>query len=391
MGEFLLRNQCFASRRIPPAFMKHIPKEASSKRRAILEGPSSKVWHVELSEKINGTYLQDGWQEFSKAHFLRVSDFLVFRYDGNMHFTVLIFDKTACEREYNFTSDNFQEKTFFHGPKKQGRLPRKTACERGDIFSRDNFQEQTFFHGPKKRGRPPRKSLNFVPVVSQQKACKFDLKRHPSDLFQGKCNPSPKPEGAVRIETRDLDMPASVAGRVHYLQRREQVMLEEKGKVQERASSFTSDFPLEEKGKVQERASSFASDFPLEEKGKVQERASSFTSDFPFFTKIMSVRQVRRGFIVDIPNCFARAHLPNERVKMILQVPKGKAWEVHLVVYNNDRYFISGGWTAFARGNNLEEGDSCIFEIVGKLKMCVHIFRLSEENKEKAQIKSQAS
>ncbi|XP_077219244.1 B3 domain-containing protein Os12g0592300-like isoform X2 [Tasmannia lanceolata] len=221
--------------RIPPAFMKHISKEASSQRTAILEGPSSKGWRVEVRKKTNGTYLQDGWQEFAKAHSLKVSEFLVFRYDGNMRFSVQIFDKTACEREDIFTSDSFQESTFFHGPEKQGRLSKKP--------------------------------LDFGPVVSRQKACEIDSKNHLSDnlspakhSFRGKCKPSPKPEGVVRTETEDLDRHVSIAGRDHYLRRRQHVI--------------------------------------SEEKGKVQNRADSFTSDFPFFTTIITASQVRRGFSV---------------------------------------------------------------------------------------------
>ncbi|XP_077218890.1 B3 domain-containing protein Os01g0723500-like isoform X2 [Tasmannia lanceolata] len=309
----------FSHSLIPPAFMKHISKEASSKRTAILEGPSSKVWHVELSKKINGTYLQEGWQEFAKAHSLRVSEFLVFRYDGNMRFNVLIFDKTACERVVIFTSDN--------------------------------FQEQTFFHGYKNRGRPQKKSLDFGHIISRQKACEFDSKDHPSGSLRGKYKPSPKPEGVVRIEAEDLYLPACVAGRVHYLRRRQHVM--------------------------------------SEEKGKAPERANSFTSKFPYFTKTINTSNVRRGFIVVIPVRFARAHLPRGKFMIILQDPNGKAWEVrYITTISSGWSVLSAGWIAFARGNNLEEGDSCIFELVGKLKMHVHIFRLSKENK--AHIKSQA-
>ncbi|XP_077218855.1 B3 domain-containing protein Os01g0723500-like [Tasmannia lanceolata] len=321
--------------RIPPAFMKHISKESLFKRKAILEGPTSRVWHVGLSRKFNGTYLQDGWQEFAKAHSLRVSDFLVFRYDGNMHFSVLIFDKTACERE--------------------------------DIFTSNSFQEPTLFHRPKKPGKPPKKSLDSGHFVSLQKACEIDSKKHPSDSFRGKYKPSHIPDGVLRIQTEDLDPLVSVGGRVHYLQRIQHVMPEEKGKVHY----------LRRRHHVMS-----------EEKGKVLETASSFTSNLPFFTKIITSCHVRRGFVVDIPICFARAHFPYKRVNIILLDPKGKAWEVKLLVYNSNKYSISRGWTAFARGNNLEEGDSCIFELVGKLKMSVHILRLSEENK--AQIISQA-
>ncbi|XP_077219145.1 B3 domain-containing protein Os01g0723500-like [Tasmannia lanceolata] len=320
--------------RIPPAFIKHISKDATYKRTVILEDPSSRVWHVELSRKFNGTYLQDGWQEFAKAHSLRVSDFLVFRYDGNMRFSVLIFDKTACEKE--------------------------------DIFTSDSFQEPTFFHGPEKPGRPLKKSLDFGHVVSRQKACAIISKKHQSDSFQGKYKPSHIPDGVVRIQTEDLDPLVGVGGRVHYLRRRQHVMPEEKGKLHY----------LRRRHQVMS-----------EEKEKVKERANSFTSNCPFFTKIMTSSHVRRGFFVEIPICFVRAHLRTERVKMILRVPKGNAWEVKLIILNKRRYGISGGWTAFARGNNLREGDSCIFELVGNLKMCVHIFRLSEEKRHRSNLK----
>ncbi|XP_077218662.1 B3 domain-containing protein Os01g0723500-like isoform X2 [Tasmannia lanceolata] len=338
--------------------MKHISEEASSKGTAILEGPSSKVWHVELSKQTNGTYLQDGWQEFAKAHSLRVSEFLVFRYDGNMRFSVKFFDKTACERE--------------------------------DIF--------TSFHGPKTQGWPPKKSLDFGPIVSQQKACEIDSKNYLSDnlctaklSFRGEHKPSPKPEQVVRIETEDHDLPVSVGGRVHYLRRRQHMMSEEKIKAQDRVHYLRrrQHMMSEEKGKAQDRVHYLGrrQHMMSEEKGKAQDRANSFTSDFPFFMTIITVLQLRRGFFVWIPAQFAKAHLPKERVKIILRDPKGRTWEAKLNI-SRHRYTISAGWIAFARGNNLEEGDSCIFELVGKLKMRVHIFRLARENK--ARIKSQA-
>lgn len=43
------------------------------------------------------------------------------------------------------------------------------------------------------------------------------------------------------------------------------------------------------------------------------------------------------------------------------------------------RNWLSGGWPAFARGNNLEEGDICVFELVGPIEFHVHIFRVVDE------------
>eukprot|EP00262_Sarcandra_glabra_P020546 TRINITY_DN8232_c0_g1_i2.p1 TRINITY_DN8232_c0_g1~~TRINITY_DN8232_c0_g1_i2.p1 ORF type:complete len:170 (+),score=20.70 TRINITY_DN8232_c0_g1_i2:92-601(+) len=122
--------------RIPPAFRKHLLEEASN--RAVLEGPNGSIWHVELHKTINDMYLQDGWQDFVEDHSLRGNEFLVFRYDGNMHFSVQIFDESACEREDSFTSKTCQESSFCQC-RKQGerstksvgfvRLPQKKSCK----------------------------------------------------------------------------------------------------------------------------------------------------------------------------------------------------------------------------------------------------------------------
>lgn len=84
-------------------------------QRAILKGPSGRSWRVQLSKRVTGTYLQDGWAEFVKDHSLKDSDFLLFRYDGNRRFTVRIFDKTACEREEVITCNTRRKSAFSSG------------------------------------------------------------------------------------------------------------------------------------------------------------------------------------------------------------------------------------------------------------------------------------
>ncbi|KAF3774183.1 putative B3 domain-containing protein, partial [Nymphaea thermarum] len=82
---------------IPPAFAHHIEKESS---RAILESPVVKNWPVELVHDGDRLVFRNGWKEFFNLHSLEVGDFLVFRYDGNMHFTVRVFGKSCCEYNY---------------------------------------------------------------------------------------------------------------------------------------------------------------------------------------------------------------------------------------------------------------------------------------------------
>lgn len=67
-----------------------------------LEGPSGNVWQVELSHETGSLSLHCGWLTFVRDNSIMCGDLLVFRYNGNLHFSVQIFDKTACEKEVAF-------------------------------------------------------------------------------------------------------------------------------------------------------------------------------------------------------------------------------------------------------------------------------------------------
>ena len=49
---------------------------------------------------IGGVWLENGWCEFPSCHGLTMGHLLVFRYDENSQFDVLIFDATATEIDY---------------------------------------------------------------------------------------------------------------------------------------------------------------------------------------------------------------------------------------------------------------------------------------------------
>lgn len=55
-----------------------------------------------MVEDCDGFIFEDGWKEFVADQSLAVGDFLVFRYNGNSMFKVLVFDSTACEKKKAF-------------------------------------------------------------------------------------------------------------------------------------------------------------------------------------------------------------------------------------------------------------------------------------------------
>ena len=64
-----------------------------------LRGPGGVVWNIGLTTRDDTLYLTHGWQQFVKDHSLRENDFLVFKFNGESMFDVLIFDgKSFCEK-----------------------------------------------------------------------------------------------------------------------------------------------------------------------------------------------------------------------------------------------------------------------------------------------------
>ncbi|XP_040366131.1 putative B3 domain-containing protein Os03g0621600 [Rosa chinensis] len=84
---------------IPPDFTKNFIWNGRSPHECALRGPSGQCWAVELKRTENGLFFQNGWQCFVKDHHLELGDFLIFRHDGESKFNVIIYDRSACEKD----------------------------------------------------------------------------------------------------------------------------------------------------------------------------------------------------------------------------------------------------------------------------------------------------
>ncbi|XP_078151452.1 B3 domain-containing protein Os01g0723500-like [Carex rostrata] len=101
-------NLLFHIQKIPPNFVKNLQEDMTKKASsssdlpsmtASIEGPAGQTWYAELEKTTTGVFFTTGWSNFARDHSLKEHELLIFRYNGCMSFTVLIFDKTACEKE----------------------------------------------------------------------------------------------------------------------------------------------------------------------------------------------------------------------------------------------------------------------------------------------------
>ncbi|CAL5017651.1 unnamed protein product [Urochloa decumbens] len=85
---------------IPVKFVQqHIPKDHLDNHMAIISGPLGKVSPIELEINRSEVFFRGGWSQFLVFHDIAEANALLLRYEGNMVFTVKVFEPDGCQRE----------------------------------------------------------------------------------------------------------------------------------------------------------------------------------------------------------------------------------------------------------------------------------------------------
>ncbi|XP_004291931.1 PREDICTED: B3 domain-containing protein Os11g0197600-like [Fragaria vesca subsp. vesca] len=466
--------------KIPERFMIHM--EGRTSGVVVLSGPSGNVWNVHLIEQNGDLFFHYGWPAFVRDHSLECGDFLIFRYDGELHFTVQVFDQTACEKEAAFHTRCGQSSSYF-----EKLVGRKRAREEGCGLDR-LFEESTSSQHTKPYENPgldvvifkakqaiqnslnDRNSMQITPAhevaqsfsssnpyflrimknfnisgsytlnipykfsVAHLPNCKVKIvllnlkgeswtvnsvpttRVHTSHTLCGgwmafvryndiklgdicvfelvrEC------EFRVHIQTGEsssrLCAPITLKGlskkakgnssKVHTKSLRKIEMAETrkhgntsksiaKGALSSQSKAASKKLATRRKKTVEDDQGSKA-ELRMRLSLVEEKAAQSFTSCFPSFVKIMKKFNISGSYTLKIPYQFSTEHLPNFKTEIVLQNSKGESWTVNSVPDSKGRvvHTFCGGWMAFVRGNNINIGDICIFELVGKREMRVHI------------------
>ncbi|GKV29811.1 hypothetical protein SLEP1_g38703 [Rubroshorea leprosula] len=94
---------------IPKKFACNLKKKLPES--VTLRGPSGVTWDVGLVTKHDTLFFKDGWEKFVKDHSLAENDFLIFQYNGESCFDVLLFDQSLCEKEDSYFLKSSTETT----------------------------------------------------------------------------------------------------------------------------------------------------------------------------------------------------------------------------------------------------------------------------------------
>ncbi|OAY46056.1 hypothetical protein MANES_07G112902v8 [Manihot esculenta] len=270
--------------RIPKKFVKNHGKCLSSPM--ILKVPTGNTWKVELLRSGDDVWLAKGWQEFTEYHSLKHGNMLVFKYEGDCQFSVLIFDMSAVEIEY----------------------PDR------DIHSGKETEKHENEEDFKGKVQNKRSKGNQSPVIDiDDSDCFIQESRGKSSKLRRKRGVGKKPGRPPN-------------------------------------SNISTD----------------------------HESANKFTSSYPYFEAILGANGTGQIY-VRVPTSFIRAHMKCETHAVKLKVAE-KTWRVNLYInLQNSASKLCGGFTLFLRENGLKKGDVCIFELIGRRMMNVHIIKRASD------------
>ncbi|CAK9157298.1 unnamed protein product [Ilex paraguariensis] len=109
----------------------------------------------------------------------------------------------------------------------------------------------------------------------------------------------------------------------------------------------------------------------IEENDGDLEAANKSISTNPSFKLVLGQAYISKG-IVSIPSSFRKNYMEKVRPSATLQLSK-KSWPVKLN-YRHGTVQFCQGWLRFVKDNNLQEGDVCCFELIGRNNYVMKVF-----------------
>ncbi|AES59522.1 plant-specific B3-DNA-binding domain protein [Medicago truncatula] len=321
---------------LPKIFSDNLKKKLPE--NVTLKGPSGVVWNIGLNTRGESVYFVDGWRRFVKDHSLKENDFLVFKYNGESLFEVLIFN-----------GESFCEKAASYFVLECGQAHAEQGGNKGKN-SNKSVEEVNTTNGS-------------VECASPEKFRSLDSIRTPLALTFETTNgktfnagfKSASPEKPV-IEVTP-------------------VQTKKRARTPKEANSWESACNKEHSEAALSKLSRKLS------RNDEEKIVQSFSSSVPYFVKIIKTFHVSGSCVMNIPRQFSMEHLKKGRIKIILHNMKGECWIVNSVPTAKvpKSHTLCAGWMSFVHANNIKIGDVCIFELINDCELRVRIAGVGKE------------
>ncbi|KAI5317896.1 hypothetical protein L3X38_037603 [Prunus dulcis] len=309
-----------------------------------LKLPNGAEMEIELRRCNNGgVWFDKGWPEFSKFCSLDYGSWLVFGYEGNSNFHVLIFDRTATEIEYPKPE---MEETDSEEEEEE----EQDDADDGSVEILDVSEEEEEEEEEDDADDESVENLDVFPPRPRKAREKSPL-------------PCPQPHKKMRTRLSGMMLEESLRNKASDCSKSE--MKRDKSPL----------VPSEVKDGVGRMPISTTSG-----KDIALQRAIAFKSVNPSFRVVMQPWYVKQSFL-PMPSGFAKRHLIEHPAgNVFLRVSDGRTWSVKFK-YEKSVARFQYGWLGFVRDNNLEADDVCVFSLIEDVKLSFDVvfFRTTEE------------
>ncbi|GKU99046.1 hypothetical protein SLEP1_g11958 [Rubroshorea leprosula] len=404
-----------------------IPKKFATRYRSdisspvFLEVPSGALWKVELKTCADKTWLCNGWPEFAKDCSLGHGSFLVFRYEGNSHFHVIIFDKTASEIAYPYgrthgkvlnstgIQDDDDESVEIldevppskKSPSLKGGHQDLMTEEEDDDYDDEDDNDDDYDDDEDDEEEEEEEEEEDDDDDDDDNSVELSDEVPPSKKTIGK-SPSSSSGGHQDLMLDDDDddddsveflyeVPPSKKTRVKspstcswprkMTRSTSNIKPPEINSSRVKYEISQSEFNAKRSGKCSQQMEFCKRKRRLggKERNKALLRACSFKSKNPSFKVVMQPSYVYDTCRMLLPVNFCMKYFPKHRGDAVLTVSDGKTWSV---VYSGEiKPKLCRGWRKFVHENNLEVGDVCVFALINQTKITfqVEIFRAVQD------------
>ncbi|XP_048135279.1 B3 domain-containing transcription factor VRN1-like [Rhodamnia argentea] len=405
---------------IPKKFLGRYGKDLSS--LVLLKVPGSLTWTIGVEKRNNGSFwLWKGWREFMQHYSIGHGHLVVFKYEGNSTFHVMIFDKSASEIDYSLSGISNLGSGFISpkredvvelevsedcAPRKKMRVEPHSPCSQSspccssqDLEDRVGESRSRASHSKPVFGG----STSSWPLSSFELASKFDSE-YP--FFKVVIRPSHIKHDVVNVPRSFIMQHIRKIKKIATLRHSDRTWPVKLSSYPSGAM-FSSGwmafvrgtrlhvgnvwvFELTDGDDIVFRIYIF-SGAGRNKRSKCRvnhsepvfcdptpprplttpELASEFDSEHPFFKLVIHRGHFKR---VHVPRRFAEQHFEEFEGTVTLRY-SDRSWPVKLLRFTHQTWvYFSAGWAAFARETHLRVGNACVFELIDR---DVVVFRVS--------------
>ncbi|KAK8497098.1 hypothetical protein V6N12_037340 [Hibiscus sabdariffa] len=354
-----------------------------------LYSDSGSLWRAKIQIEQGNYFFSGGWSKFAKHHRLERGDFLVFFLVDSSTFDVIIYNRTACEKNVTLAAK-----------RGRGRAPavntqnKETPSKKSSSVSKNAT--------PVSRVRDVSKDVSFTTVVKvYQKYYTFIPRRFAREVGLGKENTT-----IIKGPRGDMwPMNTTLNGDQFRLGSGWSQFVHEHGIVVGDTLLFQH---IPNTGNVvhvqivnKQADASGRSTKPAAKRGRDRpRRPSKQCAPSSTGTKGVNIGGVRdatpkdeiilehasfamvlkkyQAYTVAVPSDFVQVMGLAEKASTVLKDSRGRTWALNIVVDSKSNVRLGAGWSAFVKGKKLNIGDTLLFQHIPNTGNVINIRVISK-------------